>query len=226
MPILSVVGRKARRMRLIITALYVILAARLDDDGVPVPDDDQQLVHQLRGSQRLPPHPPLLAQRRELFRKYEEAKYNENIVYFNQFLGRDEATFADLKKPMKMNEPAVKDWQEFCNDLPPLYTDLASRNRCPRLRRKRCISTASTCGTCSKTAVRWTWPTGRRISAGAIPTSLCPPTAWRIDRPACCDTESIRTSSLQARPGAALPDPRQHGWDVVQQHLTRSTGKS
>ncbi len=86
MPILSVVGRKARRMRGIITALYIILVLGSLTMVYPfllmisnsftsyVDRNDFRVI-------------PLYWHNDEmLFRKYEEAKYNENINYFNTVL--------------------------------------------------------------------------------------------------------------------------------------------
>jgi len=129
MPILSTVGRKARRMRVILATLYVVLILGSLTMVYPfllmisnsfasyVDRNDFRII-------------PLYWHNDEmLFRKYVEAKYNENVNYWNQFLGRNDATFADLKKPAPVNARAVADWQEFTRSLKPEYTDLANQDQ-------------------------------------------------------------------------------------------------
>jgi ABC-type glycerol-3-phosphate transport system permease component len=133
MPILSTVGRRSRRMRAIITTLYLVLAVGAVTMVYPF-----LLMVSMSFTSPVDQHEFRLIPRYwrddgALFRKYEESKYDENINYFNQFLARDEVKFEDLQPPKHVNAAAVKDWQEFSRTLPLDSVDLAHQESVSRI---------------------------------------------------------------------------------------------
>ena len=118
MPILSTVGRKQRKMRLLIAGLYIVLTLGAVTMVYPF-----LLMISVSFTSPVDQHEFRLIPRywyddNVLFRKYEEAKYDEGINYFDTFLARDDAQFEDVKPPTEVNRAAVRDWQAFARTLP------------------------------------------------------------------------------------------------------------
>lgn len=118
MPIISVVGRKQKKLRLLIAALYVVLTIGAitmvypfllmvsTSFTSPVDQDEFRLI------------PRYLYDEAALYRKYVEAKYNEEIVKYNAWFGTDYTTFEDLQPPSKVNRKFVMEWRRFKESLP------------------------------------------------------------------------------------------------------------
>lgn len=125
MPIISVVGRKQRKLRILIAALYVILTAGAvtmvypfllmvsTSFTSPVDQNQFKII------------PRYFYAEDELYRKYVEAKYGEEIVKYNAWLGTDLATFEQLKPPKVVNMRFVEEWRKFKASLPIDYLMLA-----------------------------------------------------------------------------------------------------
>ena len=125
MPIISIVGRKQRKIRILIGALYVILTLGaltmvypfllMVSTSFTSPADQNEF--------RLVPrylHDDVM-----LYRKYVEAKYNEDIVRYDILFSTDYGTFEELQVPKKVNRGLVMEWREFKRTLPPDYLMLA-----------------------------------------------------------------------------------------------------
>ncbi|MCL6518724.1 MAG: ABC transporter permease subunit [Armatimonadetes bacterium] len=118
MPIITVVGRKQRKIRILIAALYIILSAGAVTMVYPFllmvstsftsPVDQNQF--------RIIPR--YFYSEDELYRKYVEAKYGEEIVKYNAWLGEDLSTFEELQPPKNVNRRFVEEWRQFKNSLP------------------------------------------------------------------------------------------------------------
>ncbi|MDI6828763.1 MAG: hypothetical protein QME62_09790, partial [Armatimonadota bacterium] len=125
MPIISVVGRKQRKLRILIAALYVILTAGAvtmvypfllmvsTSFTSPVDQNQFKII------------PRYFYTEDELYRKYVEAKYGEEIVKYNTWHGTDLATFEHLKPPKVINMRFVEEWRKFKASLPIDYLMLA-----------------------------------------------------------------------------------------------------
>jgi len=132
-PILSTVGRRQPKMRAIIVLLYVLLIAGAVTMVYPF-----LLMISLSFTSPVDQHEFLLVPRywhddAALFRKYLEAKYDENINYFNQFLAKDEVRFEDIAPPPAVNAVMVKDWQAFSRTLPLNHLNLAHQESVSRI---------------------------------------------------------------------------------------------
>ncbi len=133
MPIISVIGRKQRKVRVLIAALYVILTLGAltmvypfllmvsTSFTSPVDQNEFKVV------------PRYFYDEASLYRKYVEAKYDEDIVYYNIALGTDLATFEELEPPEGINRRFVAEWREFKGTLPLDYTTLAHSNSLSKL---------------------------------------------------------------------------------------------
>ena len=133
MPILSTVGRKQRKMRLLIAGLYTVLALGALTMVYPF-----LLMISLSFASSVDQHefrviPRYWYDDALLFRKYLESKYDENINYLNQFLARDEDQFEDIDPPSRVNRAAVADWQAFGRTLPLDYANIAHQGSVSRI---------------------------------------------------------------------------------------------
>lgn len=118
MPIISVVGRKQRKVRAFIAALYVILTigaitmvypfVLMVSTSFTSPVDQNEFV----------PIPRYLHSEDSLYRKYIEAKYNEDIAIYNRWIGTDWAAYEKVEPPKRINARFVEDWQAFEKSLP------------------------------------------------------------------------------------------------------------
>jgi ABC-type glycerol-3-phosphate transport system permease component len=118
MPIISVVGRKQRKIRLLIGALYVILTLGAltmvypfllmvsTSFTSPVDQNEFRLI------------PRYLRDDAMLYRKYVEAKYNEDIVKYDAWFSTDYGTFEELDVPKDVNRKLVMEWRRFKRTLP------------------------------------------------------------------------------------------------------------
>lgn len=133
MPIISVIGRKQRKVRVLIAALYVILtlgAATMvypfllmvsTSFTSPVDQNEFKVV------------PRYFYDEASLYRKYVEAKYDEDIIRYNIAMGTDLATFEELEPPQGINRRFVAEWREFVHTLPLDYKMLAHSNSLSKL---------------------------------------------------------------------------------------------
>jgi len=124
-PIISVIGRRQRKLRTVIIALYAVLIVGAVTMVYPFALMVSMSFASYTDQTDLTLVPGYWRDPAALFRKYQESKYNENIDYFNQFLQREVPTFKDLTPPTQINAAAVADWQEFAQTLPADYLDLA-----------------------------------------------------------------------------------------------------
>ena len=125
MPILSTVGRKQRKMRLVIAGLYLALAVGAVTMVYPF-----LLMISLSFTSPVDQHefrviPRYWYDDAMLFRKYLESKYDEDINYLNRFHACDEPQFEDVEPPAEVNEAAVREWQAFGETLPLEYVNVA-----------------------------------------------------------------------------------------------------
>jgi len=118
MPIITVVGRKQRKIRALIAGLYIVLTLGAATMVYPFllmvstsftsPVDQNQF--------RLIPR--FFYSEDELYRKYVEAKYGEEIVKYNAWVGTELATFEELKPPKHVRVKFVREWRQFKDSLP------------------------------------------------------------------------------------------------------------
>ncbi|HET6454387.1 MAG TPA: hypothetical protein VFI02_08280, partial [Armatimonadota bacterium] len=119
MPIISVVGRKQRKIRILIGALYIILTLGAltmvypfllmlsTSFTSPVDQNEFRLI------------PRYLRDDAMLYRKYVEAKYNEDIVKYDIWFSTDYGTFEELEVPKDINRGLGMEWLKFKRTLPP-----------------------------------------------------------------------------------------------------------
>ncbi len=133
MPIISTIGRKQPKLRAVIVGLYLLLIAGAVTMVYPF-----LLMISLSFTSLVDQHEFRLIPRywyddAALFRKYEEAKYEENINYLNLCSQGEEAAFEKLQPPAHTNQAAVTDWQEFARTLPLDYQNLAHQGSISRI---------------------------------------------------------------------------------------------
>jgi len=121
MPIISVVGRKQRKTRILVAALYVVLTTGAlsmvypfllmfsTSFTSPVDQNEFKII------------PRYIYNDAVLYRKYVESKYNEDIVKYNIWFGTDYASFEELETPGHVNRRLVAVWREFAASLPMDY---------------------------------------------------------------------------------------------------------
>src|SRR5713101_1103281 len=122
MPLIPVIGRRQPKMRLFIAGLYTVLSLGavtmvypfivMIATSITSPVDHDEFL----------PVPAYLRDDTWLYRKYVEAKYNEDIPWFNAALSNDVASFKDLKPRRDIGTSALRrrvdDWQTFRASLP------------------------------------------------------------------------------------------------------------
>lgn len=133
MPIISIIGRKQKKMRALIAALYIILTVGAvtmvypfllmvsTSFTSPVDQNEFRVV------------PRYFHDDASLYRKYVEAKFDEDIVRYNIHVGADLATFEDLEPPAGVNHKFVAEWREFVDTLPLDYLMLAHSGSLSRI---------------------------------------------------------------------------------------------
>src|SRR5438067_13333259 len=105
MPLIPVIGRKQPKMRLIIALLYTVLSLGAITMVYPFVVMIATSVTSPVDRDEFRPVPAYLRNDLWLYRKYIEAKYNEDIPRFNAILSNDDATFTDLAAPARLRSP-------------------------------------------------------------------------------------------------------------------------
>src|SRR5436309_1456865 len=99
MPLIPVIGRRQPKMRLLIALLYTVLSLGAVTMVYPFVVMIGTSFTSPVDHDEFRPIPAYLTDDTWLFRKYVEAKYNEDIPKFNAQLSNDVATFKDLMPP-------------------------------------------------------------------------------------------------------------------------------
>ncbi|NLC56694.1 MAG: ABC transporter permease subunit [Armatimonadetes bacterium] len=141
MPIIPTVGRRSPKMRLIIASLYTVLALGAVTMVYPFLVMVSTSFTSEVDKNEFRAVPRYFYRDDVLFRKYVEAKYNEDIPRFNQFLSNDVPEFKELPVPAAVadwrpDQPvpaAVADWMEFKKTLPRTYTMLGGVTNLSRI---------------------------------------------------------------------------------------------
>jgi ABC-type glycerol-3-phosphate transport system permease component len=122
MPLIPTIGRRQPKMRLFIAALYIALTLGAVTMVYPFVVMIATSITSPVDHDEFRPVPAYLRDDGWLYRKYVEAKYNEDIPWFNAALSNDVATFKDLAPPPGIDHPAVKrrveEWLVFRSSLP------------------------------------------------------------------------------------------------------------
>jgi ABC-type glycerol-3-phosphate transport system permease component len=122
MPLIPVIGRKQPRMRLLIALLYLVLSLGAVTMVYPFVVMIATSVTSSVDRDEFRPVPAYLSDDAWLYRKYVEAKYNEDIPRFNATLSNELATFKDLAVPPGVQHPTarrrVAEWIAFRAALP------------------------------------------------------------------------------------------------------------
>lgn len=126
MPIISTVGRKEKKMRALIGALYVLLSLGALTMVYPFVLMVSTSFTSYVDQDEFRPIPRYFYSDEALFRKYVESKYNEDIVRYNEWFGTDLGSFQEIKAPKSVNEKYVREWRDFKAKLPRQYMMLAS----------------------------------------------------------------------------------------------------
>lgn len=126
MPIIPVVGRRSPKMRLIIAALYLALSLGAVTMVYPFLIMISTSFTSEVDSNEFRPIPRYFYDDRMLYRKYIEAKYNEDIPKFNTNLSNDIPEFKKVPVPTHINQRAVSEWMSFKQSLPDTYLMLDS----------------------------------------------------------------------------------------------------
>lgn len=118
MPIISTVGRKQKKLRILIATLYLILAIGATtmvypfllmvatSFTSPVDQNEFKIV------------PRYLYDNARLYQKYIESKYAENPVLYNIRHGTEYAKFDEVQPPKTVNRALVREWRSFKSRLP------------------------------------------------------------------------------------------------------------
>src|SRR5947209_13675996 len=122
MPLIPVIGRKQPKMRLVIALLYTALSLGAITMVYPFIVMIATSFTSPVDHDEFRPVPSYLTDDGWLFRKYIEAKYNEEIPRFNATLGNDVASFKDLAPPRGVGAVGarrhVEDWLAFRATFP------------------------------------------------------------------------------------------------------------
>jgi len=118
MPIISTVGRKQKKLRILIASLYLVLAVGATtmvypfllmvatSFTSPVDQNEFKIV------------PRYLYDDARLYQKYIESKYSENPVLYNIRHGTEYAKFDEVQPPKTVNRSFVREWRRFKSQLP------------------------------------------------------------------------------------------------------------
>ncbi len=125
MPIISIIGRKQRKMRVLIAGLYIILTLGAVTMVYPfllmVSTSFTSQVDQ----NEFRVIPRYFYDETSLYRKYIESKYDEDPVKYNIQFGTDYPTFETVEPPKSINRKFVAEWREFKATLPLDYLMVA-----------------------------------------------------------------------------------------------------
>ena len=121
MPMIANIGRRHRRVRLLLAALYLMLTAGAVTMVYP-------FAIMLAGTTKSGVDaaenraiPAFLTDRDALYRKYAEALLNESFDTARMIYGVEGSTFQDLRPPTAVNPRLAAEWEAFAReaDLPP-----------------------------------------------------------------------------------------------------------
>src|SRR6059058_2234668 len=117
MPLIPTIGRRRPKMRLLIAMLYALLTLGAVTMVYPFVVMLGTSVTSPVDKDEFRPLPAYLRSDRWLYRKYVEAKYNENLARYNVFLGSDVVSFKELQPPAGASTPGlqrqVAEWRAF-----------------------------------------------------------------------------------------------------------------
>ena len=123
MAIISAIGRKSLKVRLLIWAIYAGLTAGAVTMLYPFA---LMIAGSTKSAVDTPdPHivPPYLVNRQALYQKYIEALFNESFESMRVAYGGDETSFQNLKEPASVNNKLADEWADFCTSVNlPFYT--------------------------------------------------------------------------------------------------------
>ena len=105
MPLIPIIGRKQPKMRLVIALLYTALTLGAITMVYPFVVMIATSFTSPVDHDEFRPVPSYITDDIWLFRKYIEAKYNEEIPRFNAALSNDVASFKDLAPPRGVARP-------------------------------------------------------------------------------------------------------------------------
>ena len=133
MPIISIIGRKQKKVRALIAALYIILTVGAVTMVYPfllmVSTSFTSQVDQ--NEFRVVPR--YFYNDASLYLKYIEAKYDEDIVKYDIHFGTDYPTFETIEPPAAVNREFVAEWRKFVRKLPLDYLMLAHSGSLTRI---------------------------------------------------------------------------------------------
>ncbi|NLB94965.1 MAG: ABC transporter permease subunit [Armatimonadetes bacterium] len=133
MPIIPTVGRRSPKMRLIIAMLYTVLTLGAITMVYPFLIMVSTSFTSEVDSDEFAPVPSYFYDDAMLFRKYVEAKYNEDIPKFNAYLSNDIPEFKKVEVPANINQQMVDDWLAFKKTLPDTYKMLGGTTNLSRI---------------------------------------------------------------------------------------------
>lgn len=138
MPLIPVIGRRQPKMRLLIAVLYTVLALGAVTMVYPFVVMLGTSVTSTVDRDEFRAVPAYLTDDLWLYRKYVEAKYNEQVSKYNSWLSNDVSTFKEMQPPPAAYRPEtvrrVDDWIAFRQTLPPNAWILGASNN-PAVRR-------------------------------------------------------------------------------------------
>jgi len=120
-------------MRLIIAMLYTVLTLGAITMVYPFLIMVSTSFTSEVDSDEFAPVPSYFYDDAMLFRKYVEAKYNEDIPKFNAYLSNDIPEFKKVEVPANINQQMVDDWLAFKKTLPDTYKMLGGTTNLSRI---------------------------------------------------------------------------------------------
>jgi ABC-type glycerol-3-phosphate transport system permease component len=137
MPLIPVIGRKQPKMRLLIAVLYTLLSLGAVTMVYPFVVMIATSVTSPVDRDEFRPVPAYLSNDTWLYRKYIEAKYNEDIQKFNAALSNEVATFKDLTVPRGVTAAGasrrVEEWLAFRSNVPESHWMLGGATNLSRI---------------------------------------------------------------------------------------------
>src|ERR1051325_3324449 len=118
MPIISTIGRKQPKMRLVLELIYTVLTLGAITMDYPFIVMISTSFTSDVDKDEFRPVPQYFYDDAWLFKKYSESKYNEDLPKYNISLSNDLATFKDLAPPAQPNRQQVAEWLAFKKTLP------------------------------------------------------------------------------------------------------------
>ncbi len=133
MPIISTIGRRSLKIRLVLTLIYSVLGLGAVTMVYPFVVMIGTSFTSEVDHDEFAPIPAYFFEDRWLYRKYLESKFNEELPRFNTYSSGDLSSFKEIEPPAGLDNGATEEWLRFKPTLRSMMRMLGSSSNLSRV---------------------------------------------------------------------------------------------